>query len=394
MPVSNMDNDVSCNEASIVTTSQNFRNSLDNGDTFATNVKSHGKIPFLSLTNDSQSHINFDDENAQVRCEGQIVQEESVDHNHQNSLFSTSVTKNKAVENSFLSPKVISNQTYAPANENSCLSTYGLNNSMTLNDGKESIELMVNSLSSIGNHEDAQINNNGCINIDSDNGHETDTSFNKLNENIEAPSEEIPKRLKPDTRQRVENPINNSTNKEVLSSSNKEKIEHASKPDADNFHDINEIEATPARRSSSHSNQSISSFNSNKDAINKPLLDTSKPTQKEEIEKQSNEPRKESITPKIIISNKTINSCMLHSKKSNTPSISQNKIVLPSNQKMVHSTNKSVSKFPSSRLNKNTTSGVTTPTINAPPMRNHQAPLSNKTFLFKSGILSVLNTHF
>ena len=73
MPISNMDNDVSCNEASIVTTSQNSRNPLDNGDAFSPNVKAHGKIPFSSVTNNSQSQMNFNDESAQVRYEEQTA---------------------------------------------------------------------------------------------------------------------------------------------------------------------------------------------------------------------------------------------------------------------------------------------------------------------------------
>ena len=381
MPVSKMDNDASCNVASMVTT----QNSMDNGVTFPSIVKSHGKNSIPFIIDASQNHINSTDERSLGRIEGQDTLVETVDQDHQNRICTSNLTKNNAHESSFLSPKTIKNQNHSQANENSCLSTYGLNSSMTLNDGKESIELMVNSLSSVGNHEEIQINNN--IVSMSGKEHETDTSFITHNEQVEKRSENIPQSLELDTRHFDENPITKSTNEEASTrASERKKWDNASKPDTDNFHSINDIELTPSRRASCNSNQSISSFNSNKGNITKPLLDNPELTCKKEASKvkETNEHRKQSITPKIIISNKSINSCTLHAKQSKSPATTQNKLIAPGNPTIMK---KSVTNVRRSLPINNTASGVTTTTINAAPLRNHQAPLIKKSPLLKSGIL-------
>ena len=381
MPVSKMDNDASCNVASMVTT----QNSMDNGVTFPSIVKSHGKNSIPFIIDASQNHFNSTDERSLGRIEGQDTLVETVDQDHQNRICTSNLTKNNAHESSFLSPKTIKNQNHSQANENSCLSTYGLNSSMTLNDGKESIELMVNSLSSVGNHEEIQINNN--IVSMSGKEHETDTSFITHNEQVEKRSENIPQSLELDTRHFDENPITKSTNEEASTrASERKKWDNASKPDTDNFHSINDIELTPSRRASCNSNQSISSFNSNKGNITKPLLDNPELTCKKEASKvkETNEHRKQSITPKIIISNKSINSCTLHAKQSKSPATTQNKLIAPGNPTIMK---KSVTNVRRSLPINNTASGVTTTTINAAPLRNHQAPLIKKSPLLKSGIL-------
>ena len=383
MPVSKMDNDASCNVVSMVTT----QNSIDNGVTFPSIVKSHGKNSIPFIIDASQNHINSIDERSVGRIEGQDNLGETVDQDRQNRICTSNLTKSKAPESSFLSPKTIKNQNHSQANENSCLSTYGLNSSMTLNDGKESIELMVNSLSSVGNHEEIQINNNNGIVSMSGKEHETDTSFSTNDEKVEKPSEHIPQSLELDTRHFVENPITKSTNEEAsIRASEMKKWDNASKPDTDNFHNINEIELTPSRRASCNSNQSISSFNSNKGNITKPLLDDPESTCKKEVskDKETNEYRKQSITPKIIISNKSINSCTHHAKQSKSPATTQNKLIAPGNPTIMK---KSVTNVRRSLPINNTASGVTTTTINAAPLRNHQAPLIKKSPLLKSGIL-------
>ena len=275
MPVSKMDNDISCDVAAIVTTSQLPPN-CDKGGAFPSNVNSHGKTSVPFLIDGSSNHSNYTEEKSQVCSERQRILGESVDQDHHNKICSSGLD----LKNALLSPKAIQNQNAAPPNENSCLST---NNSMTLNDGKESIELMVNSLSSVGNHEEVQMNNNGRISLLSGKEHETDTSFIKLNEKVrydEAPSTDIPQNLEIDNRRIIEK--SQSTNKEASSSTNKSKYEPKSIPDSDSFHDINKIDATHTRRSSSQSNQSISSLNSNKGNITKPLLDSSESIIKKE----------------------------------------------------------------------------------------------------------------
>jgi hypothetical protein len=189
-----------------------------------------------------------------------------------------------------------------------------------MNDGNESIELMINSLSSVTNADEKQNNKKKNAHIhrtkDICKLYESDISFNDTNlKDITQYGkllENTPNVLNSIEPTAVEK-LSTSTTKGVSKCPNKSKCV-SDIIDCQHFHDIREIEPTLSRLKPTPCNNPLVLFtdcDKRNDFLDKQPLKVREPRAKKEFKEQQEtiDQSVGNIKPKIIISNKEINSC-------------------------------------------------------------------------------------
>ena len=158
MPTSKDQTDMSCDKRTTSSTPQLSSKLVDSSCHYPSS-KENVRNPISFLIDASQNHINSTAKSTHVSCEGQPLLTVTVDQPQGNKVCSSNpnqhLNTHKYLSSSTPSGKALN---LKATNENNVGNNYGLNNSLRLNDGKESIELMISSLCSAENTEETKIN--------------------------------------------------------------------------------------------------------------------------------------------------------------------------------------------------------------------------------------------
>ena len=237
---------------------------LENGAVISyQSMKLNVQTPISLIIGASQNHNNSTEDKSHMNCEEQPILTANVDRAQENNVCSSNSDKNLKSQQCLPLLAPIGNivDKKSTTKENNVFSFYDLGNSITINDGNESIELMINSLTSVTNADEIQ-NNNKNLHRTKDicNINESDTSFNdtspKDNAQYGKLIENIPNMLNPVEPTVVEKLATSKNNKGGSKYHNKSKCD----ADINDCQDINEMEPTRSRRKPTPCNNPLVSF--------------------------------------------------------------------------------------------------------------------------------------
>ena len=387
MPVSQIQNDISSEKVPSVLTSDISPHLLENGAPSSyLNVKVNRDNPITLLNDSYKGNINTTEVRSQGHSETQAGSfTGNVDVNQQNMGASLNDGKNWNAEKCS-SPrgtleKAINQK--ITTNESRVMSNYDLNNSLTLNDGRESIELMV-SLGSAGNTDEASsCNNKNNTNLprekNAENHKDINSSFDNINSKLIVPREASNE----DTSSIVEA---GESGTDIKSDENSYKIliklpskSKNKNNNSDDFHDISRIEETPEKRQFKSPTKTLEkqySFMKDDIVTENQLRGTRGVDDNGKTLKEQNKGciQLENITPKIIISNNSVPFDTSIPKETSEVTLGPQKVSKSMNTEGV-------------------SRGIFTKAISIssyhppPPMRNHHAPAINVSERRKSGSL-------
>ena len=362
MPASQQHNEMSRDQVASLSTQELPLKLLDNAAVSCQDSRLDVNTSLSILIDVPQAHINSTGQKSQVNCKQLSILTGAVDEVQENEKCSLNSNKNlnsqKYLSSRPPNEKVLNQNSVT--NQSSGFSTYELDNSLSINDGKESIELMISSLTSTGNTDELATirknNNHVHKNKEVGNVQETDTTFfNSSNSKENIQREISPGAIVNSSAdfKSLKEPTRNSS-KTFLNLQSTPKIETTIQRQ-ENFHDISKIEPTPVRKKCAPiSNPSVTSMASNNTKINN---------------------QKENIKPTIILNDKTINNY------NSNPTVYIKKGTMPSSQR---ENSKSINN--KSLLSNSCIHTVNTNSANHSPMRNQQAPFGSRSKPLLTGI--------